>query len=83
MLQAWLWSASTLMRGLPWCRRVGWCRRCGFFASVPEASDSVVKVVDTVGPNPAWQQAYDELYGVYRGLYPALKESFHRLVAPQ
>ncbi|MGI6641634.1 MAG: xylulokinase [Limnochordia bacterium] len=55
----------------------------GVFASVPEASDSVVKVVDTVGPNPAWQQAYDELYGVYRGLYPALKESFHRLVALQ
>ncbi len=55
----------------------------GLFASVPEASDAVVKVVDRVEPNPEWQKDYADLYEVYRGLYPALKESFHRLAVLQ
>jgi len=55
----------------------------GVFANVPEASDAVVKVVDAVEPNPVWAKTYEELYGLYRGLYPALKESFHRLAELQ
>lgn len=53
------------------------------FSSIPEASDAVVRVVDSVDPNPAWQKSYEALYQVYSGLYPALKASFHRLVALQ
>lgn len=55
----------------------------GVFSSVPEASDAVVKVVDAVEPNQDWQKTYDELYKVYRGLYPALKESSHQLAKLQ
>ena len=53
----------------------------GIFANVPDASDAVVKVTDTVEPNEEWQKVYEELYQIYRGLYPALRNSFHSLVA--
>lgn len=55
----------------------------GIFANVPDASDAVVKVTDTVEPNEEWQKVYEELYQIYRGLYPALRNSFHSLVALQ
>lgn len=55
----------------------------GIFENVPEASDAVVKVTDTVEPNKEWQKVYEELYQIYRELYPALRSSFHQLVALQ
>jgi sugar (pentulose or hexulose) kinase len=32
-----------------------------------------VRVRDTVEPDPEWERAYEEGYGRYRALYPALK----------
>ncbi len=53
------------------------------YGSVPEASDSIVKVIDAVEPNPEWEKVYGDMYEVYRGLYPALKGSFDQLVTFQ
>jgi xylulokinase len=44
----------------------------GVFASVDEAVDRCVRVRETVEPEPAWHDAYEEGYERYRALYPAL-----------
>lgn len=51
----------------------------GVYDNAAEAADSIIRVESSVEPNPAWQQAYDEMYQIYRGLYPALKPSFDLL----
>jgi len=38
----------------------------------------VVELGEITEPGPD-ATTYDEMYPVYRGLYPALRESFHRL----
>ena len=45
----------------------------GVFASAQEAVDACVRVRDTVEPDPDWQSVYDESYGRFRSLYPAIK----------
>ena len=40
-------------------------------------------IVDTVEPDEKNRGVYDELYGVYRELYPATKEQMHRLAGLQ
>ena len=45
----------------------------GVFASAQEAVDACVRVRDTVEPDPDWQRVYDESYGRFRSLYPAIK----------
>jgi xylulokinase len=37
----------------------------------------------TVEPDPATRERYDELYGIYRDLYPATREQAHALAAIQ
>ena len=51
----------------------------GTYHSVSEASDGIIRVERTVEPNRQWRVTYAELYEVYKGLYPALKNSFDRL----
>ena len=48
----------------------------GAWASVPEACAAAITVVDRVTPQPDVVAMYDELYPLYRGLYPALKPTF-------
>jgi xylulokinase len=50
----------------------------GWYPSVGEACDAMVKVTATTTPGPQ-AGAYDPAYAVYRSLYPALKESFAAL----
>jgi xylulokinase len=45
----------------------------GVFASVGEAIDRCVRIHDSVEPEPAWRDVYDEGYERYRALYPALR----------
>jgi xylulokinase len=45
----------------------------GVFADVGEAVERCVRVRDEVEPNPAWQEAYESVYGRFRSLYPALQ----------
>ncbi|MGH3130545.1 MAG: FGGY-family carbohydrate kinase, partial [Gaiellaceae bacterium] len=45
----------------------------GVFTSVEEAVEQCVRVRDRVEPEPAWREAYEEVYARYRLLYPALR----------
>ncbi len=51
----------------------------GAWESVPAACRAIVKVVDRIAPQPSHVSAYDELYPLYRGLYPALKPTFDEI----
>ena len=48
----------------------------GEFASVEDAAAKIVKVVDTVEPDPALVAKYEEKYQKFRKLYPTMKELF-------
>jgi xylulokinase len=48
----------------------------GVFSTVEEASEVTVQIGDTTVPDPDNRQRYDDIYGVYRQLYPALRDSF-------
>jgi xylulokinase len=45
----------------------------GVFRDAREAVEACVRVRDPVDPDPAWQPVYDEGYGRFRALYPALR----------
>jgi len=40
---------------------------------VHEAVAACVSVRETVEPDPAWQKTYEDEYGRFRSLYPALR----------
>ncbi len=48
----------------------------GVWATVPEACRATIKVVSATSPQPAQVKVYNDLYPLYRGLYPALKPTF-------
>jgi xylulokinase len=45
----------------------------GVFADVGEAVEACVRVRDRVEPERSWQAAYDDGYGRFRALYPAIR----------
>jgi xylulokinase len=49
------------------------------YRSVEEAVAATVKVTDRTAPIAANAQTYEKIYPAYRGLYPALKDTFHSL----
>ena len=51
----------------------------GIYSSVQAACKELVKPVSSTSPRPHDARRYAELYGVYRSLYPALKDSFRKL----
>lgn len=51
----------------------------GSFSTAAEAADTFVKITGTVEPDRAWVPVYEEYYGLYQDLYPALKPSYSRL----
>lgn len=46
---------------------------CGEYASVEEAAQTIVQVVDTIEPEPELVGKYEEKYQRFRKLYPAVK----------
>ncbi len=52
---------------------------CGAFQSIRSATESLVQIEETVTPDPALQSAYNERYGVFRQLYPALRTHFPQM----
>ncbi len=48
----------------------------GVYPSVEEACRSTIQVVSATAPNSAVGALYDRYYGVYRALYPSLKDQF-------
>ncbi len=49
---------------------------CGEYASVEEASEKIVKVIDTVEPEECLVKKYEEKYQKFRQIYPKVKELF-------
>lgn len=49
---------------------------CGEYASVQEAADRLVKVVDTVEPDAEIAKRYEERYQKFKKIYPAVKGIF-------
>jgi len=52
----------------------------GVYASVEQACDATVRVVERTGPLPDAERAYAQAYETYRALYPALKPIISRPV---
>ena len=52
---------------------------CGEYTSVEEAAKAIVKVVDTVEPEPELAAKYEARYQQFRKIYPALKPVFKEL----
>ena len=48
----------------------------GVFASVPEACDATIRLVDQTSVEPQVQAFHDKGYVIYRKLYQDLRESF-------
>ena len=53
---------------------------CGAFASVEEAGDKLIRVVDVTEPEAELVAKYEKKYQVFKKLYPALKEVFDDVV---
>ena len=49
---------------------------CGEFPSVEAAAEKIVKIVDTVEPEPELVAKYEEQYQRFKKLYPAVKDWF-------
>ena len=49
---------------------------CGEYASVQEACAKLVKIVDTVEPDPVLVEKYEKRYQEFVKMYPAVKELF-------
>jgi len=49
---------------------------CGAYPSVQAAADALVRVADTVEPDPELTVRYEEQYRKFKTLYPALKNVF-------
>lgn len=53
----------------------------GGFASVPEACDRTIQVVDRVPPDPKARALHRRAYPIYRSLYTSLREEFRKIAA--
>lgn len=52
---------------------------CGRYNSVEEIAEKVVKVKETVEPDPQIAALYDERYNTFKQIYPSLKELFQNM----
>ena len=49
---------------------------CGEYANVEEAAAKIVKIIDTVEPEPELVAKYEERYQQFKQIYPACKPLF-------
>jgi xylulokinase len=54
------------------CAAIG----AGLYPDLAAAGEAMVQIGEVLEPNPSHRQVYDELFGVYRDAYPALKPLF-------
>lgn len=52
---------------------------CGEYASVEEAAEKLIRVVDTVEPEPELCAKYERRYETFKKIYPALKPLFQTM----
>ncbi len=50
---------------------------CGEYATVKEACEAIVKVVDVVEPEPWLVKKYEERYEKFKKIYPAIRGLYH------
>lgn len=53
---------------------------CGEYANVEEAAAKIVKVIDTVEPEPELAAKYEARYNRFKNIYPACKDLFTKIV---
>ena len=53
----------------------------GGFKSVPEACRACIRTVQRIKPNLRSKKTYNDLYTIYRALYPALKAEYKKMSA--
>ncbi|MPM66823.1 Xylulose kinase [bioreactor metagenome] len=53
---------------------------CKEFESVKDATDKIVKVVNTVKPDPELVSLYDNAYKKFKGIYPTVKNLYKELL---
>lgn len=53
---------------------------CGEYASIEEATSKLVKVVETIEPEPEIALKYEERYAQFKEIYPACKALFNKLI---
>ena len=49
---------------------------CGEYKNVEEAAAKIVRIVDTVDPDPALVEKYEARYQQFKEIYPACKPLF-------
>ena len=57
-----------------------YCRCFMEYATVEEAAAAIVKVKETIEPEPELVKKYEEKYQQFKSIYPALKPVFPGLV---
>jgi xylulokinase len=55
----------------------------GIGAGVVDPDTDWTSIAETVEPNPENRELYDELYALYKDLYPATRDTVHALSAVQ
>ena len=50
---------------------------CGVYPDVVSAADAIVKVVDTIEPDPELVEKYNARYARFKEIYPLLKAWFN------
>lgn len=52
----------------------------GEFASVEEAAEKIVEIIDTIEPEPELAAKYEEKYRKFAKIYPTVKDLFKEIV---
>ena len=52
---------------------------CGEYESVEDAAEKIVKVVDTIEPEPGLAEKYDRKYQIFKEIYPQCKSIFQKI----
>lgn len=52
---------------------------CGEYPTVRDAAETIVKLTDTVEPEPELAAKYEERYQKFRKIYPACRDLFWNL----
>ena len=52
---------------------------CGVYKSVFEATDKMIKVAETITPDPELVKKYDKKYKIWKNIYPALKTTYDEI----
>lgn len=52
---------------------------CGTYSSVEEAADRIVKVVDTIEPDPELVEKYNKKYDIFHKIYPVVAPLYEEL----